>query len=320
MEGQDRAGEAGPGTEPPHEVGEADQLPQRGRTGRLDRSGRPRTPLFAARHSERYARQTLLSEYQELTGSNTIVMIDQIFPSNLTFMEELLFDCDPSKPLHLLLASPGGDGETAIRMVRSMQSRCTELTVVLPDMAKSAATLICLGADSIVMGPAGDLGPVDPQFQLGGRSLASAKEIVAAVDEAEDRVKQNPETYPLFAGLLADVNMLMVEQARNALDRTGAMVREALGCLASRTAADVDALAKALQAPLIDDPTSHSAVIPVGQAKAWGLPAAAAAPASEEWGIIWSLWTRYFTMGCFPAGPVAIYEGARASHVIPPGS
>jgi hypothetical protein len=63
------------------------------------------------------------------------------------------------------------------------------------------------------MGPNGDLGPVDPQFELND-GLVGAKEIVAAVDEAEDRITNRPNTFPLFASLLADVNMLMVEQAR----------------------------------------------------------------------------------------------------------
>lgn len=50
----------------------------------------------------------------------------------------------------------------------------------------------------------------------------------------------------MFAGLLADVNMLMVEQARNALSRTEALVREALSSQKNRTDEEVDALAKAL--------------------------------------------------------------------------
>ena len=190
------------------------------------------------------------------------------------------------------------------------------MTRVIPDMAKSAATLVCLGADEIVMGPIGDLGPVDPQFQLGPRSLVSAKEIVEAVKEAEDRVTQNPATYPLFSGLLADVNMLMVEQARNALDRTGALVREALASHGHRTDEDVTQLAKALQAPLIDDSSSHSAVLPVHVAAQFGLPAVPADPSSEQWRLIWSLWTRYFALGGFPSGNTAIYEGRRASHVM----
>jgi hypothetical protein len=217
--------------------GKAEELPPLGREHAEQIA--KRTPLYQAQHADRYGRQVLIAEYEALTQASLIVVIDQIFPPNLTYLEELLFDLDRSKPLHVLLASPGGDGETAIRMVRSMHARCCEPTMVLPDMAKSAATVMCLGADRIVMGPGGDLGPVDPQFQL-EQSLASAKELVAAVDEAEDRITANPDTYPLFAGLLSDVNMLMVEQARSALARTGALVREALACVPQRMLEDVE--------------------------------------------------------------------------------
>ena len=78
-------------------------------------------------------------------------------------------------------------------MVRSMQLRCKELTVVVPDMAKSAATILCLGAHHILMGPGGDLGPIDPQMIFPGedgmRTAVSAKEIVAAIGEAEERIR-----------------------------------------------------------------------------------------------------------------------------------
>lgn len=277
-----------------------------------------RTPLFTAQHSERYARQDLVRQYQDLTGANLIVMIDQIFSDNMTYLEELLHPLDSSRPLHLLLASPGGDGETAIRIVRSLQSRCTELTILLPDMAKSAATILCLGADRIVFGPGGDLGPVDPQMRYPNGTLASAKELVEAVDEAERRITANPDTYPLFANLLAEVTMVMVEQARNALDRSGALVKEGLAATKGRSDEDVERLALALQQPLIDEPTSHSAVIGCDAAEQFGLPAESCDPDSDEWAIIWALWTRYFTLGAFPVGPVAVYEGDRASQIIRP--
>ena len=166
----------------------------------------------------------------------------------MTYLEELVFDCESDKPLHVLLASPG-DGETAIRMVRSLQARCSELTMLIPDMAKSAATLLCLGANKILMGPGGDLGPVDPQFPIEGRGLVGCKEIVAAVDEAERRVKDSPETFPLFANLLGDVNMLMVEQARNALARCESQVREALSCCGCHTEEELNTLTSALKPP-----------------------------------------------------------------------
>lgn len=280
----------------------------------------PTTPLFQAQHFERYGRQELIRSYEAETGARLIVVIDQIFPANMTFVEELLVGASTDQELHVLIASPGGDGETAVRMVRAMQSRCSRLTMLVPDMAKSAATLMCLGADEIVMGPGGDLGPVDPQFQIGGRSLASAKEIVAAIDEAEARVVANPDSFPLFATLLSDVNMLMVEQARSALARTTSLVMEALGCATDRDVPTVAALTEALRPALIDEPTSHSAVVSADAARTLGLPIRDAVPSDAAWTTIWSLWTRYFSLGCFPVGPCAIYEGARASQVInPPG-
>lgn len=78
------------------------------------------------------------------------------------------------------------------------------------------------------MGPTSDLGPVDPQFQNpSGPGLYSAKDLIAAVEAAERAVTNNPDTYALHASLLADVNALMVQQARSAMDRTGDLVREA---------------------------------------------------------------------------------------------
>jgi hypothetical protein len=64
------------------------------------------TPLFEAHHSERYARQNLIAQYEDLTGAALIVVIDQIFHESLTYLEELLFDCAEVHSLHVLLASP----------------------------------------------------------------------------------------------------------------------------------------------------------------------------------------------------------------------
>ncbi|MBU0734226.1 MAG: hypothetical protein KKG10_08760, partial [Proteobacteria bacterium] len=39
---------------------------------------------------------------------------------------------------------------------------CEKLAVLVPFRAHSAGTTLALGADEIVMGPLGELGPVDP--------------------------------------------------------------------------------------------------------------------------------------------------------------
>jgi len=228
--------------------------------------------------------------------------------------------CDPGRDLHLLLVSPGGDGETALRMVRSLQQRCRELTIIVPDQAKSAATILCLGAHHILMGPAGDLGPIDPQvFRVRDNGditlVSSAKGIVAAVEEAESRVTKNPASFTLYASMLSTVDMLMVERARLAMSRSESLMEEALRAQGDRDEGEVKRLVEALREPLIDAPTSHNAVFCAEDASKFGLPVDKADAASEQWRLIWALWTRYFAMGCGPAGHRSVYEGVRASYV-----
>lgn len=307
---EDRDGEGsaeGHGQDP---RGEADRLP--------DAPGEaltfpPQTPLFHAHHSERYERHRLIDAYQRAFECQLVVLIDVIFPESVTLFEELLVDADPARDLHLLLDSPGGDGETAVRLVRAAQARCRELTVLVPNQAKSAATLLAIGAHSIVMGPTSDLGPVDPQFQLGDRGLYSAKDLIAAVQHAEESIAANPESYPLHVSLLADVTAVMVQQARSALERSADLVREALRSNLDRGEDEVDALAESLKQPLIDLPKDHGAIFGAADARKAGLPIVDADPRSDQWQVIWRLWAKYFELNSW------VYEGVRASHVLPRG-
>jgi ClpP class serine protease len=198
----------------------------------------------------------------------------------------------------------------AVRLVRSAQARCSELTVIVPDIAKSAATLMALGADSILMGPASDLGPVDPQFQMGDYDLVSAKDVISAVERALDDVAARPDTFPLHSGLLADVNALRVQQARSALDRTDDLLREALLSNPRRSQEQVDELAQRLHEPLIEAPKDHAAIFSAEDARKHGLPVVSCDPSSDQWRRIWQLWMHYYALF-----PVQVYEGDMASQV-----
>ena len=274
------------------------------------RSGSGRSPLYEAQHAAWYERQHLIQAYENEYECRLVVLIDSLFPDSITPFEETLYDADPKEDLHVMLATPGGDGETALRLVKQAQSRCAELTVIVPDRAKSAGTLFVLGADHIYLGPTSDLGPVDPQFQLPNGQWAAARAIIAAVDEAECRIQKNPETYALHASLLSDINALMVQQARDALARAEGQLREALACVSGRTETEVEELVKKLRAPLIEDTPSHSAIISPGDAKGYGLPVLEADPAECQWRAIWRLWAKYNVLNA-----ARVYEGRRASVV-----
>ena len=270
------------------------------------------SPIYHAQRAEQYARQELIRQYEAKYSCRLVVMIAPIFDTGVTLFEELIYDADPREDLHILLDSPGGDGEIAIRIVRAAQSRCKELTIIVPDQAKSAATLLSLGAHHIMMGPASDLGPIDPQFRLGGEWVA-AKDIIAAVDDAAEKVTESPETYPVYASLLSDISSLMLQQARSALERTSDQLEEALRSNPDRKPEEVDSLKENLKGPMIERNPTHAALFSATDASEAGLPVIKADPLGEHWQLIWRLWAKYFALG--PRLYSGVYENARVSQI-----
>ena len=269
------------------------------------------TPLYHAAQSARYDRQGLILQYEAKYSCCLIVVIDAIFPASVTLFEDLIYDADPGIDLHLLLYSPGGDGETAVRLVRAAQARCRELTVIVPDIAKSAATLLAMGAHHILMAPASDLGPIDPQFIMGG-NLVAAKDIIAAVDDAAQKVQDAPDTYPLYASLLSSVDALDVQKSRSALDRTEDLLSEALRSNPDRGEELVTELSGRLKEPLITRPRTHAALFGAEDARKVGLPVQDVDLQGEQWQLIWRLWAKYYHLGAVGSA-ARFYEGRRSS-------
>jgi len=68
--------------------------------------------------------------------------------------------------LNLIINGPGGDGTVAEKIIQLCRSHCTHFRVLVPNRAKSAATIIALGADEIVMGYCSEIGPIDAQVMI----------------------------------------------------------------------------------------------------------------------------------------------------------
>jgi hypothetical protein len=66
--------------------------------------------------------------------------------------------------IDLLIVSNGGDATVAWRIVSLIREQVEKFSILIPQAAFSAATLVALGADHIVMHPHGNLGPTDPQI------------------------------------------------------------------------------------------------------------------------------------------------------------
>lgn len=92
---------------------------------------------------------------------------------------------DRSKDVLLLVAGPGGRVESAYQIAKICKQFAKQRFIVtVPRAAKSAATLIALGADEIHMSALGELGPIDPQLgDLPALGVKKAIETIASVCE-----------------------------------------------------------------------------------------------------------------------------------------
>ncbi len=68
------------------------------------------------------------------------------------------------RELDLVLHSPGGSPQAAEQILEYLRTRFEYIRAIVPLQAKSAATMIALGCDEILVGAHSELGPIDPQI------------------------------------------------------------------------------------------------------------------------------------------------------------
>ena len=186
-----------------------------------------------------------------------------------------------------MLYTLGGDGETALRLVRQAQSRCRELTVIVPDQAKSAGTLFVLGSDHIVMGPTSDLGPNRSAVSVGKRILGFGKGDHCRRGGRRATCSGKPANLPA-ACVLAERHYGPSRPAGEGRNRrTDDLLAEALACADGRDENRVAELAATLREPLIESAQSHGATIPARYALELGLPVEEPPVSGAQWRSIW---------------------------------
>ncbi len=115
-------------------------------------------------------------------------------------MGDVLMSVGDVDTLNLIIDSPGGDGTVAEKLIELCRAYCKKFRVIIPNRAKSAATIIALGADEIVMGHCSELGPIDAQVTVvvgGVPRYVSAQSFIDAQENLEkefsDRLGKNPK-------------------------------------------------------------------------------------------------------------------------------
>jgi Serine dehydrogenase proteinase len=108
------------------------------------------------------------------------------------------------RKLDLFVHSPGGDADAAEQICEYLRTQYDHIRVIVPLQAMSAATMMALSADEVVMGDHSQLGPIDPQLTIQtpeGPRQASAQAIKDQFDLAQKQCA-DPEALPAWMPIL----------------------------------------------------------------------------------------------------------------------
>ncbi len=140
-----------------------------------------------------------------------------------------------TKEIDFLISSLGGEPMVAWRIMSLLHQRCEKkVSVLIPQSAYSAATLVAFGAHEIVMHPNGHIGPVDMQIETtgeGGRKQFSTEDMSAFLDFIRDNLKITDQEHirTLFEGLSREIGPLNIGFTARSSRLAGELAERLLG-------------------------------------------------------------------------------------------
>lgn len=188
---------------------------------------------------------------------------DGIDQADLDALFRALCNLNPEhdKDILLILLSRGGSIEPAYQISKLCKLFAKKRFVVcVPRLAKSAATLIALGADEIHMGILGQLGPIDPQLgNLPALGVAQALQTIASL------VEKYPKSAEMFASYLHRVIDVVQIGYCDRISESAIQYAERLLSTKSNLPDKPSAIAK----HLVQTYKDHSFVIDLEEAQTW---------------------------------------------------
>lgn len=252
------------------------------------------------------ARQVLIDRLQKELSARVFTLFTSFSNPNgmiadvdAEMLENILSVEQDGSKLVLVLNSPGGQGMAAERIVNVCRSYSgKQFEVVIPHMAKSAATMIAFGASRIHLSRTAELGPVDPQFtyhdEKGNATWISAEEYVRSYEKLLNHAVHgglNVRIEP-YLQQLQRYDARLVEQLRSAQKLSESISIRLLRASMMPTLTD-DQIKANIQVFLSQEKTSaHGRMIAYDEAQTCGLTPNEIQLNSDLWNIVWELYVR----------------------------
>lgn len=209
--------------------------------------------------------------------------------------EDMLKSTGNTTSITLILHSPGGDPNSAEKIVKMTRNYCDNFRIIIPNSAKSAATLIALGSDEIMMGHLSELGPIDPQITYklpnGQWVMRPSQSIIDSFRKIKDEVDKSGKLSPAYIPILNNIDMPLLDYCEKANERAKIVARTLLKDYMLKGKSKV---ATKIANYLADGRKHlmHSKIIDKDEALKLGLKINVLDKDGELWKLIWELYCR----------------------------
>jgi len=279
------------------------------------------TPLFHAVNRDRYERQGLIKGIEEVTGRRLIIYIanlshqqSAITNEDIAPFYELVTTLEKDCDVDFMLQSPGGDPNAAEMLINALLSKARHIRMIIPQAAKSAATMISLAADEIVMSDTSELGPIDPQIPMLTPFGIVYRPAFGFLNTLEIIKNEHANGDPLnsaYFPVLQGVDAALIDACHKAIKQSKDLAKKWL--LRSQCADNPEAAEYiAEQLTNVDKYPSHGQVINYAEAITLGLKVTYLGDSDDIWRAMWRLYVRYITK-MREAGLVKMFENNLAS-------
>lgn len=133
-----------------------------------------------------------------------------------------LIDNSDSEEVDVLLHSPGGAPDATERIVKMLRDAFESVSFLVPHSAYSAATMLCLSGDEVILHPSASLGPIDPQID--GTPARAIKKGFENVREL--LVKEGPDALPAYIPLIEKYSLHLLEICDDSEELAKGLVEE----------------------------------------------------------------------------------------------
>jgi ClpP class serine protease len=222
----------------------------------------------------------------------------QIIDLDAEMLESVLSVEHDGGKLLVILNSPGGQALAAERIANILRAYSDDnYEVIIPHMAKSAATMICFGAAKIHMSKTAELGPVDPQLTFKddtGRVVwISAQEYVRSYQKLfEEATSDKPKRIEPYIQQLNRYDSRYIEKllSAQALSKDISIRLLKSGMMSSLPEAKIE---EKIQVFLSQVKTSsHGRMINSAGVKQCGLKVEQIGLRSRVWNALWEYYVR----------------------------